>query len=673
MDTNRLVFTDLDQSQFTIAESAVKAFFVVNAPRGNTVADLFQGGSFEMFIQRLGVPTRSYPGLKEAYDYVVKNGRSAWISAPPGISSGVTNYYGGVYLTTVAKAYSFYKVTDVENPNYYIQFTAGSWDSPTTNGFDKGISVEATPTPNTVTVDNIPLAFYNLMIAESPNTDAATPFTLVFASASGVTTHTVTGFALSTTWNATDTTGGGSEAITGTVTTGTLGASYKKISFTGMSALDVDEAGDDACQWKPVIDATDYVIASIYQKSPRENATSLTLSNFDLTTTYDGETNPYYDTFKLAYSETITDYATPVTKSAFYLSPVAGKKDGQGSLLDMNSVLDTNNLIGGVSYLNTLTPLAGYVWATTQTVSTLGTRAILLNNTENLLVTSLTEGWTEAGSTEYSEAVLFVEPECYTGLLSTMASLRTGTHTVSNFITGVKFTQATPPTEANIISRRAECVYNKGISYSVNEFYMTDYLSKYYWHIPVGHVATMLAQIIEQRYGGVAPMWLNESGLGGQLTTFSAKKRKYKFSADDLDNMDANGFNPIVLDSLYGYMLTSQKTAQSPSILTDWSFLGHQMAFDSLKREMRTNVMIPQLGKPINDYYLDLRARQTQSIVDKRISAGIWAETVVLVKEVNTDDTRAQNKFVIKIRIKVNPFSEFVELILLNVGQDVAV
>lgn len=669
IDTNRLIFTDLDQSQYTISETDIKAYFTVNAPRGTLKALLLSGGDFDKFVQSLGVPTKDYPGLKEAYDYIVKNGRSAWVSAPPGVANpeqtGESNYYGGCYITTVAEIYSFYQVSDYENPNFYIGFTADSGSAAATQGFDKGIAVSVDSVPsNIITIDDIPEDFYNLMVVGAPDSDPATPFTLVFSD--GTALHTVTGFVASgDNWTASD----GGDTITGTFTDN--GDGTVKLDFTGMTTLETGDA--DHVQWTSIIDATNYVIASIYQKSQREDTTTLTFSTFDLTEIIDGEDNPLYDSFKLGYSELITNYQT-LTKTAFYLSAVPGAKDGQGSVIDLNTALDSNNMIGAVGYLNTIAPLTGYTWPVTSIViGIVGNRLIIDQTDEDDLAASLAPGWVEAASTEYSEAVLFVEPECYEGLADDMASVRTGTHKVQNFLTGVKFTQTAAPTSGEIETRRGDYPYNKGLSFCVNEFYMSDYTGKYYWHIPVGHVATMLAQIIEQRYGGVAPMWLNESGLGGQLTTFSAKKQKYAFDADDLDNMDSFGFNPIVQDAMYGYMLTSQKTGQSPSILTDWSFLGHQMAFDSLKREIRTNVMIPQLGKPISDYYIDLRTRQVQAIVDKRLNAGIWAEAKVLIREVNTDDTKAENKFIIKVRVKVNPFSEYVELILLNVGQNVSI
>jgi hypothetical protein len=669
MDTNRIIFTDIDQSQFNVAETDIKAFFVARAPRGNKTADLFPGGSFDMFVQRLGIPTKDYPGLKEAYDYIVKSGRSAWVSAPAGITGGSSNYVGGCYLTSVASVYPFYKVNDSENPNFYLQFTADSDSAAKTAGFDKGITVLAADSPNTIVIDKIPDDFYAAMVAETPSTDTLTPFTLVF-NTDVSTTHTVTGFEASgLNWEATD----GGDTILGTVATGSV-AGTKKITFTGMTALYVVDS--EHVSWSPTIDATDWIIGSIYQSSPREDATVLTFTNFDLTALISDETNPLYDTFKLAYSEAIPNYQT-VSKTAFSLSPVPSKKDGQGSLIDMNSALSNNNLLRSISYLDTLVPLTGYTWAASTSISISGTRLIEAQTLEADLTASLAEGWVEAASTDYATAVLYVEPECYEGLADDIAALRAGGgNELANYITGVKFATSTTPTggpAGEISTKRALYAYNRGVSYSVNEFYMSDYLGKYYWHIPVGHVAVMLANIIENRLGGAAPMWLNESGLGGQLTTFSAKKQKYSLTADDLDNFDEYGFNPIIKDSLYGYMLTSQKTAQAPTLLTDWSFLGHQMAFDSLKREIKTNVMIPQLGKSISDYYLDLRERQTQAIVNKRLNAGIWADAIAEVKSVNTDDTKAENKFVIKVRVKVYPYSEYVELILNNVGQNVEV
>jgi len=181
----------------------------------------------------------------------------------------------------------------------------------------------------------------------------------------------------------------------------------------------------------------------------------------------------------------------------------------------------------------------------------------------------------------------------------------------------------------------------------------------------------MLSRIMNLKLGGWAPMYTNTGqNIGGQLDR-AVKKQKYTFTADQLDTLDAASINPIIYDIDYGVMITSQRTCQSSQVLTDWSYIGHQMAFDLFKREIRTAVMIPQLGKPIDGFYMDLRKQQAENILNQRLvgAKAIWADGAVLVHEVNSPETKAANKFVIKVRVKVNPFAESVELVFNNVGQ----
>ena len=118
-------------------------------------------------------------------------------------------------------------------------------------------------------------------------------------------------------------------------------------------------------------------------------------------------------------------------------------------------------------------------------------------------------------------------------------------------------------------------------------------------------------------------------------------------------------------------MMTSQKTAQSALNITDWSFLGHQMSFDLFEAEVRQAVMLPQIGKLIDPYHMQMRKSQTQTLLNKRLTGptAIWNAGQVYVQEVNTPETMAQNNFMIKVRVQVTPFSEIVTLIFNNVSQ----
>lgn len=99
------------------------------------------------------------------------------------------------------------------------------------------------------------------------------------------------------------------------------------------------------------------------------------------------------------------------------------------------------------------------------------------------------------------------------------------------------------------------------------------------------------------------------------------------------------------------------------------------MSFDLFKKAVRENVMMAQIGKPINPFYMNLRRTQTQNILNSRLigPTAIWTDGAVYVEEVNTDQTKLENKFVIKVRVKVTPFSETVELIFNNVAQNASV
>ena len=118
-------------------------------------------------------------------------------------------------------------------------------------------------------------------------------------------------------------------------------------------------------------------------------------------------------------------------------------------------------------------------------------------------------------------------------------------------------------------------------------------------------------------------------------------------------------------------MCVSSKTTQDPNNVTDWSEVGHVLAFLLCKREIRDNVMRQQIKKPIDDYWMGVRQTQVEAILDKRTvgSNKIWAKAVCDIAGVNTDKTKAMRKFMIQVRVKVNVFSEYVVLTFINESQ----
>lgn len=188
-----------------------------------------------------------------------------------------------------------------------------------------------------------------------------------------------------------------------------------------------------------------------------------------------------------------------------------------------------------------------------------------------------------------------------------------------------------------------------------------------------GARALMQSRIIEGNYGGVAPMWTNTNGMGGQLSMINPYRLKYKYTKAELDAFDLYNYNPVILDRNYGVMITGQKTCKD-DVISDWSYIGNVCAFQRFIKVVRQNVMIPQIGCPNNEYYRTLRKEQILQYLRNRTEGtnNIWASASVdtsTADGVNDEYNRSARKFVIKVRVKVEVFSEIVELNFYNEDQ----
>jgi len=276
-------------------------------------------------------------------------------------------------------------------------------------------------------------------------------------------------------------------------------------------------------------------------------------------------------------------------------------------------------------------------------------------------------GWMEAFNPKYDECSVFMEPTGIETLKEKLAALR-ATQKLSTMISFKVITQADfLDTDSIAITARLT-----GTAQYVGEFLVKDpYTGKKYWCMPIGDVGVNLSRIMEKKLGGWAPMWQNISGgLGGQLGR-SVLKQKWNFTDEDTQVLDKKGLNPISFSADDGLMILSQKTTQDPTNLTDWSYLGHTMSFDLFKRDMRDNVMRPQIGKPINDYWMNIRQQNADAIMAKRLSGSqpIWSAGKIDIAGVNTDTTKAKRTFMIKATVKVSTFSEKISLTFENVAQ----
>ena len=276
------------------------------------------------------------------------------------------------------------------------------------------------------------------------------------------------------------------------------------------------------------------------------------------------------------------------------------------------------------------------------------------------------QGWTEAFDSQYDDVYIFMDPTGEEFVHTQHASL-VMTHKLAIAISPKNITKAefTNPSKITVTGRSKQTAQFAG------EFqYYDAYTGKSFWMKPIGDVGLMCARIYEFKMGGWPPAWYNYNDMGGQLPR-AVLKARWNFSDTATKIMDEKGINPIVYNSDDGLMVTSSKTTQDPNNLTDWSYLEHVMAFLLCKRDIRDNVMRQQIKKPIDEYWMGVRQTQVEAILAKRTTGSnkIWTKAICDIAGVNNDITKAARKFVIYVKVKVTPFSEFVELMFENVNQ----
>lgn len=669
MTTNRIKFIDQNESAFLPgAQSTIVGYTVVKAPRGNSFPIKFPRGSEQAIKALIGTPSQKYPDIQEAIEF--NKEYSLYVSAPAGTIAGENNFFGGIYLTTYGSIEKFYEVTDPEFPNFIAKVIGGNTNSKLSQG-----SIKQAYAAQTITIDTINNVYFEL--------NKITKFEVSYTSITNPSVKEVVKLKLGT----------GNNIVTDDINEYDVGDiidngnGTSKIVLVGndlVTNFDLTAAGDlDTYLSTPANYATlevswfynieDTVVQTFYQNSPRNTETTFILKKVDLDETVGSPAipNPYYNTITMSFSE-----GTEFNSVNYIMSTDINKVDGFNQSLFYENILDTKAkwYIGTKAYKHYTDITAIYSVPYSNTVS--GYRLIDKNNlSAGDLLASLQAGWNELNDPAFDDTFIAFDNTGIPEIKTTHASLRNSTLKLTTFLSPIKAASNDTATAVGQIQTARSSAPNTlgGLGYSCNEFLVRDSSGSEYWSSIIGSVSLMYARIMDVKLGGAAPMWTNDGqGLGGQINR-SVRKQKYKFLPDHLDTLNDIGVNPIVIDNFYGLMLTSQKTASSAAFLTDWSFFGHSMAFDMLKREIYKGVLVPQLGKAISPFYLELRQSQTQAIVNKRLfgATAIWNDAIVLVNnpEVNNNETKMQNKFVVKVRVKVNPFTEYVDFILNNVGQ----
>lgn len=401
--------------------------------------------------------------------------------------------------------------------------------------------------------------------------------------------------------------------------------------------------------WKATLNK-DAIYGAIYQKYLSARTTTLTFPK---------QTMSNKITFTAAEKSTPTSYSSFSTTGSLLEEDV----DGFGGAIGFKLKLADQAIVNVHTFKpfdsNTIFTATGTTVGKTFTPA----QVVLSRGVRTLTDASLELGWSEALDPEMDAVEVFFNPIPLTNTATLFTTLA-GTQKLSRFI-GARTVE---PSAATV--SLPELAYGANYFITTNLFTRKSGYTREDFNTPlVGAYAEMIARCIDYKLGGIAPMFLNSGGLGGQLNV-AVKKPVYKYTKDQLTVLDDAGYNPIIRDPAYGVMVVGQKTAKGGE-LSDWSYVGHVSAFLRFQRVVRDQVMLPQIGKANNPYYQELRAEQVKNFLRTRTDGPgrIWASGTVDTVSANTDAVKAARQFAINVEVKVDVFSESVVLYFTNLAQ----
>jgi len=364
------------------------------------------------------------------------------------------------------------------------------------------------------------------------------------------------------------------------------------------------------------------------------------------------------------------DSGTTWTYIAEYVvSETAGTKDGYNANVFVEEIFGDDPLTNDYlqAYANTSANVSSNGFTDDAAVVPLGGGA----RGSAITITEMTTGWNYFQSPRTYAADIFMDSTADDGIPTLFNTLRDTYQKYATYII------ALPDNESYstaITTKQNYSINNRGLAFYWNHGRVRDtYNDTSFWTSLIGCVGYKLARMVDV-YNGLAPSWANENGHGGQLSGFGILEMRYDPSEDNLETLDDNGINPIIFDPGYGVMIVSQRTAKTPQLLSDDSWIAHSRLFDYIISNVKEQVLVYQITKLNDTTHRQIAAAKADQIIAPIAALGIIADYGVQCNTANnTAQILADRKFVLTVAVKVTVFSEKITFNFVKVGQTLEV
>lgn len=423
---------------------------------------------------------------------------------------------------------------------------------------------------------------------------------------------------------------------------------------TGAVSLEFNSAKEsaDTVEVEYTVDLSDNFYALIALAGPSDSDyLRVKLSSVEVTDKDAFEMQVQIKNSKGVYVDTID---SPIT---FSLDPE--HEDGYGENIYIENVFEDSDFF--VPFVNDEIEYSSFIDGTTYTVFAGGSRGGVFSSTE------LATGYEYFKQIRKYPVDIFFDATLIEEASTLFSELRTNYHKYSRFILPVPNL-----TVAEALAWKMP-VSDRGISYYYGYFYLRNmyHSSRKLVGIPIGEVAKKHADIMLLAFGGLAPAWYDENGMGGQLTGGRVIEALNDPDEAQLQLLDEARINPIVYDSASGPMIVSRRTSVSGS-LSDYSFIDYSGAMDYILKNISSQVLPYQIVKMNDTSHRNIVRSKTNSIIQPMTVAPVNVVREYAIRcdgQNNNDDVLSREEFRLDVAVKFTPKSRTIILTFINTPQ----
>lgn len=380
------------------------------------------------------------------------------------------------------------------------------------------------------------------------------------------------------------------------------------------------------------------------------------------------------NTYYLAMNYQVKDYRGNYSRgsgSPVNFSLEKSAADGFQNSLNAETRFETNDYFKAIYNPNNEGLTSSYKPSSDVSVTTFSFQLKAVNREGTLEETDIAAGYKAFHKTNSYAPDLFFDATGSKDAVTALEEIRNTYH---------KFARVLVPlytTDPNSISQALEAIKtlpaDRGFSAYWGEFEISNPYSlahPIFKGVPMGMIAKRHSDAISLSYGGLAVAWIDENGVGGQLSGARLLKGLADPSEAELRTLDENRINPVIYDDTYGPMILSRRTTYTD--YSDYSFNDYSGIIDYCVKNIQKNALPYQIIKLNDANHRSLVRNRIESILRPLTVAPYNVIRDYAVKcdsENNNNEVLANEEFVVEVAIQVTSKSRTIKLIFINTPQ----